>query len=70
MDIMDSMDIIEIMDIFDIMDIMDGMDIMDTMYNMDIMNITAWMALAGAVLALVFTKQCISFNIKKTYRRH
>ena len=38
------------MDIMDIRDIMDIMDIMDIV----IMIITAWMAMAGAVSALVF----------------
>ena len=44
-------DIIDIMDITDIMDIRDIMDIMDIM---DILIITAWMAMAGAVSALIF----------------
>ena len=53
MDIMDIMDIRDIMDIMDIMVIMDIMDIMDMMDMMDIIIITAWMAMAGAVSALV-----------------
>ena len=47
MDIMDIRDIMEVMDILDIMDIIDIMDIMD------IMILTACLAMAGAVLALV-----------------
>ena len=42
-----------LMDIMDIMDIMDSMDIMDVTDIMNFMKITAWMAMAGAVLALV-----------------
>ena len=34
---------------------MDIMDIMDIIDIMDIMIITAWMAMAGAVFALVFS---------------
>ena len=41
------------MDIRDIMKIMDIMDIMEIMDIMDIMIITAWMAMADAVLTLV-----------------
>ena len=44
------------MDIRDIMegnDIMDIMDIMDMMDIMDIMIITAWLDMAGVVLAVV-----------------
>ena len=41
----------------DIMDIMDTTDIMDTMGNLDI---TAWMAMAGAVLALVVGFQAVT----------
>ena len=48
MDIMDIRDILYVMDILDIMDIMGIMDIID------IMIITAWLAMAGAVLANVF----------------
>ena len=51
---MDIMDIMDIRDIMDIMDIMDNMDIMDIMNIMNIMIKTAWMAMAGAVSALVF----------------
>ena len=53
MEIMDIRDIIDIMDSMNIMDIMDSMDIMDIKDIMDIMIITAWMAMAGAVSALV-----------------
>ena len=47
------MDIMDIMDIRDIMDIINIMDIMDIVDMMVIMIITAWMAMAGAVSALV-----------------
>ena len=47
MDIMDNRDIMEVMDIMDIIDIMNIMDIMDIMIK------TAWLAMAGAFLALV-----------------
>ena len=50
------MDIMYIMDIRDIMDITDIMEIMDIMDIIEIMIITAWMAMAGAVLALVVDK--------------
>ena len=50
MDILDIRYIIEVMDIMDIIDIIDIMDIMD------IMIITAGLAMAGAVSALV--KMC------------
>ena len=43
------------MDIRDIMDNMDKIDIMDIIDLMDIMNLTAWMAMDGAVLALVIS---------------
>ena len=39
------------------MDIMDIMDFMDIMDMTDIMIITAWMAMAGAVSALVLTAE-------------
>ena len=48
------MDIMDIMDIREIMDNMDMMDIMDFIEIIDLMIITAWMAMAGAVLALVY----------------
>ena len=60
MDIMDIMEIMDIMDLIDIMDIMTNMDIMEIMDIieyidiMNIMNITAWMAIAGAAMALVY----------------
>ena len=54
------MDIMDIMEIRDIMEIMDIMDIMDIMGMMDIMIITAWMAMAGAVLALVLKQPLAS----------
>ena len=47
------MDVMDIMDIRDIIDIKDIMVIMDIMVMMDIIIITAWMAMAGAVLTLV-----------------
>ena len=47
------MDIMDIMDIRDIMEVMEIMDIMDIMNIMDIMIITVWLAMAGAVSALV-----------------
>ena len=46
------MDIMDIRDIMYIMDIMDFMAIMDMS---DIMIIPAWMAMAGAVSALVYS---------------
>ena len=53
----------DIMDSMDIMDIMDSMDIMDIM---DIMIITAWLAMAGAVLALVLWRiEAIHFGKPK-----
>ena len=59
------MDIIDIMDIRDIMDIMDIMDFMDIMDMMDIMIITAWMAMAGAISALVHLDEQLEENITK-----
>ena len=56
MDIMDIRYIMEVMDIMDIMDIMDTMDIMNIM---DIMIITAWLAMAGAVSALVLLSMSV-----------
>ena len=47
------MDIMDIMDIMNILDIMDIMDIMEIVDIRDIMIINAWMAMAGAVSALV-----------------
>ena len=58
------MDIMDIRDIMDIMDIMDILDILDIMDIMDIMIITAWMAMAGAVSALVLFKEIIVSNQK------
>ena len=58
-DIMEFMDIMDIMDIMDVMDIMDIMDIMDVMDIMDIMIITAWLAMAGAVSALVLLSMSV-----------
>ena len=58
-DIMDILDIVDIMDLIDTMDIIDCMYIMDIMEiidSMNIMNITAQMAMAGAVPALVITR--------------
>ena len=52
----------DIMDIRDIMNIMDIMDIMDIMYIV-IMIITAWMAMAGAVSALVWFDRCFRFFV-------
>ena len=49
------MDFMDIKDITNIMDITDIMDIMNIMKIMDIMITTAWMTMAGAVLALVFS---------------
>ena len=46
------MDIMGIIYIMDIMGIMANMDIMEIMDIKDIMNISAWMAMAGAVSAL------------------
>ena len=60
MEIMDIMDIREIMEVMDIMNIMDIMDIIDIM---DIMIITAWLAMAGAVSALVVLPAWIQYNI-------
>ena len=63
------------MDIMDIMDIIDIMDIMDFMDMMNIMIITAWIAMAGAVLALVVIQIAVTFNkikcsrIQPTYKR-
>ena len=50
---MDIIDIMDIRDIMEVIEIMDIMDIMDIMNIMDIMIITAWLAMAGAVSALV-----------------
>ena len=62
MDIMDNMDILDIMDIMDIMDIKNIMNIMDIM-DIVIMIITAWMAMAGAVSALVvYASHCRKWN--------
>ena len=62
MDIMDNMDILDIMDIMDIMDIKNIMDIMDIM-DIVIMIITAWMAMADAVSALVvYASRCRKWN--------
>ena len=59
MDIMDIMDIRDIMEVMEIMDIMNIMDIMDIM---DIIIITAWLAMAGAVSALVFVRAMVGFH--------
>ena len=56
------MDIKDIMNIMDNMDIIDIMDIMDMI---DIMIITAWMAMAGAVSALVHLDEQLEENITK-----
>ena len=53
MEVVDIMEIRDIMAVMNIMDIMDIMDIIDIMDIMDIMIITAWLAMAGAVSALV-----------------
>ena len=49
------------------MDIMDIMDIMEIIDIMIIINITAWMAMPGAVLALFVIQtmmyQCIELNL-------
>ena len=56
------MRIMENIDIMDTMVIMDMMYIMEITEIMDIMNITAWMAMAGAVSALVYLKAKKSFG--------
>ena len=62
---MDIMDIVDIRDIMEVMEIMDIMDIMNILDIMDIMIITAWLAMAGAVSALVIWK--VSFFSKKLH---
>ena len=58
MNIMNIRDNMEFMDIMDIMDILDIIDIMDNIF----MIITAWLAMADAVSALVFF-----FNSRNIY---
>ena len=47
----------------DIMDIIDIMYIMYIMYIMDIMIITDWMAMAGAIWALVYNDAPLIFPL-------
>ena len=63
---MDIMDFITIMDIRDIMDIMDIMNIFDII---DIMIITAWMAMPGAVSAIVYPSRTLGHVVSKYLKR-